>query len=43
MRFGKAYLDLDGHPTIEMNVNLSKGVSRENLDDTLDWWREVLG
>lgn len=43
MRFGKAYLDLDGHPTIEMNVNLSKGVSRANLDETLDWWREVMG
>ncbi|KEO51909.1 YbjN domain-containing protein [Thioclava pacifica] len=42
MRFGKAYLDEDGDPTIEMNVNLDFGVSRDNLDDTFDFWRLVL-
>ncbi len=25
-----------------MNVNLHGGVTRANLDDTIDWWRLVL-
>lgn len=37
-RYGKAYLDQDGDPAIEMSVNLKYGVSRANFDDTLDWW-----
>jgi len=41
-RFGKAYLDEDGVATVEMNVNLHGGVTRANLDDTIDWWRLVL-
>ncbi len=41
-RFGKAYLDEDGLATVEMNVNLHGGVTRANLDDTIDWWRLVL-
>lgn len=42
-RFGKAYLDEDGNATVEMSVNLHGGVTRVNLDDTIDWWRLVLG
>lgn len=42
-RFGKAYLDDEGDPVLEMNVNLLYGVSRRNLDDTIDWWRVALG
>ncbi|MGM0677661.1 YbjN domain-containing protein [Ectothiorhodospira marina] len=41
-RFGKAYLDDEGDPVLEMNVNLHYGVSRRNLDDTIDWWRVAL-
>ena len=41
-RFAKAYLDDDGDPTLEMDVNLDFGVTRDNLDDTIDWWRVVL-
>lgn len=41
-RFGKAFLDGDGDPAIEMNVNLRHGVSRKNFDDTVDYWRIVL-
>ncbi len=41
-RFGKAYLDEDGNATVEMSVNLHGGVTRLNLDDTIDWWRLVL-
>ncbi|MHA1529712.1 MAG: YbjN domain-containing protein [Alphaproteobacteria bacterium] len=41
-RFGKAYLDGDGNATVEMSVNLHGGVTRANLEDTIDWWRLVL-
>lgn len=38
-RYGKAYLDDDNDPTLEISVNLKHGVSRANLDDTFDWFR----
>ncbi|PSL12259.1 putative sensory transduction regulator [Marinobacterium halophilum] len=41
MRFGKAYLDDEGDPNLEMAVNLRYGVSTDNFDDTIDWWRVV--
>lgn len=41
-RSGKAYIDSDGDPTLEWNVNLLGGVSEEMLDDTLRWWSESL-
>lgn len=41
-RFGKAYLDDENDPVLEMNVNLFGGVSETNLSDTFDWWRVVL-
>ena len=41
-RFGKAYLDSDGDPNIEWDVNLFGGVTYRNLDDNFDWWRLVL-
>lgn len=41
-KFGKAYLDNDGDPTLEMTINLKYGVSQENLDDTFDWWVKAL-
>lgn len=41
-RFGKAYLDDDQSPAIEMTVNLFGGVSPANLDDTIEWWAMVL-
>lgn len=40
--FGKAFIDDEGDPVVEMTVNLDHGVSRKNLDDTFEWWREVL-
>lgn len=36
--YGTAYLDKDGDPSIDLTVNLKYGVSRENFDDTIDWW-----
>lgn len=41
-RFGTAFIDSDGDPTIQMSINLAYGVTRENLDDSMDWWRVVL-
>ncbi len=38
-RFGKAYLNEENNPRIEMNVNLDHGASWDDLDDTFDWWR----
>ncbi|GAA4897017.1 YbjN domain-containing protein [Ferrimonas pelagia] len=41
-RFGKAYLDEVGDPSVEMAVNLYRGVSSDNLKDTMDWWFTVM-
>lgn len=41
-RFSRAYIDADGDPVIEFDVNLRFGVSRSNLDDTIDWWKTVM-
>ena len=40
--FGRAYLDEEADPWIEMPVNLFGGVNRENFADTFDWWETVL-
>lgn len=41
-RFGTAYLDDEGDPVLEMDLNLYGGVSRTNLEDSIDWWRVVV-
>lgn len=42
-RFGKAFVDDEGDPFVEMDVNLyGDGVGRRNFEDTLDLWRQVL-
>jgi hypothetical protein len=41
--FGRAYLDEEQDPWIEMPVNLFEGVTRENFEDTFDWWDVVVG
>lgn len=42
-RFGKVYLDDEGDPYIEMDINVDfEGVGRKNFDDSLDIWRLVL-
>lgn len=40
--FGQAYRDADKNPWLSMAVNLKGGVSVENFDDTVDWWKFVL-
>jgi hypothetical protein len=41
-RFSKAYLDRDGDLALSMVVNLDYGVTEENLQDTFNWWKNVL-
>jgi hypothetical protein len=41
-RFGSAYLDSDGAPVMEMDVNLDQGVTADNFDDTFDIWRIIV-
>lgn len=41
--YGRAYLDDENDPWIEMPVNLFAGVTRENFEDTFDWWEVVVG
>lgn len=43
-RFGKVYIDEDGDPFIEYDINLDfDGVGAKNFDDTIDLWRVILG
>lgn len=39
-RFGTASIDKNGNAIIELSVNLDYGVTRKNLDDTFDFWRQ---
>lgn len=41
-RYGRAYLDADMDAAIEMDVNLSFGVTSANLDASFALWRLVL-
>lgn len=36
--FGRAYLDDEDDPWLEMPVNMDGGISRANFEDTFDWW-----
>ncbi len=40
---GKAGLDKSGNPYINIEVNVVGGITRANLEDTLDWWESTLG
>lgn len=41
-RFGRGFLDEDGDPVLEMDVNLFGSVTSVNFDDTVDWWRIIM-
>lgn len=42
-RYGKAYIDDEGDPFVEMDINLDfDGVGAKNFDDSIDLWRVVL-
>jgi hypothetical protein len=43
-RFGRAYLDKDGDPVIEMDLDLDDGgLSAALFADNLEFWDAVLG
>ncbi len=42
-RFAKAYVDEEGDPFLEMDLNMDyEGVSLENFEDSLDVWRLLI-
>lgn len=41
-RFAKVYLDGDMDPWLEMDINLDSGVTRDNLVDSMDYWRLLM-
>jgi len=41
-RYGTAYLDNDGDPNLDMPVNIDHGGTRENLEDTFQFWTQIL-
>jgi hypothetical protein len=41
-RWAKAYIDREGDPVLEMDVNMIGGISGANFADTIDWWRLAL-
>jgi hypothetical protein len=40
--WGRAFLDSDNDPWLDLAVNLKGGVTAENFDDTVSWWWSVL-
>lgn len=40
--WGKAYRDDEKDPWLTMSVNLFGGVTIDNFDDTVDWWRVIV-
>lgn len=40
--FGRAYLDEESDPWLELTMNTYGGVSRLNFEDTFDWWEIVV-
>ena len=40
--FGRAYLDDEADPWLEMPVNMDGGVSRRNFEDNYDWWEVIV-
>ena len=41
--YGRAYLDDEQDPWLEMTVNMLDGVTRKNFEDTFDWWDVAVG
>jgi hypothetical protein len=41
--WGKAYRDDEKDPWLTMPVNLYGGVTVTNFDDTVDWWKVIVG
>ena len=41
-RFGKAYIDDENDPIVEVHYNIEGGVTRANIEDMLEWWELVV-
>lgn len=41
-RFGRAFLDVDGDPALDWDVNLKHGVEKANLEDTFKIWKDLM-
>jgi len=41
-RYGRAYIDNEGDPILEMAINLDYGVTYRNLEDSFNWWTKIL-
>jgi hypothetical protein len=41
-RFGRAYIDKDGDPVIEMDVDLDGGVARDHIVESIATWRAIV-
>ncbi len=41
-RFGRAYLDGENDPIVELDVNMEFGITRRNFDDTFRVWAAIL-
>ena len=41
-RLGKAYVDDDGNPHLKMDINLVGGISADNFEANLEWWRVAI-
>lgn len=41
-RLAKAFLDNDGDPRLEMDINAEHGITRANLDNSFEWWQICL-
>lgn len=41
-KFGRAFLDSDRDPNIDMAVNLRSGVTKGNLEATFSWWQTAV-
>jgi len=39
---GQAHLDDENDPWLSWAVNMHGGVSRENFDDSIDWWEVIV-
>jgi hypothetical protein len=42
-RFASAYLDDEGDPYLQMDINTEGGITQENFEKSLDLWQSLKG
>lgn len=40
--FGKAYIEDENDPFVQMAVTTVGGLNQENFEDVVDWWRVII-